>query len=114
MPGMIDEKVLATLLTPLRLASKALYGAEDVPDAERMGPAIGRAARYLIREGDTILIVVDDGTWQATDVHEVTDDEVTVEVYVGDDPRFYFETFPWDRVRLPWRHYDDHIQRMRR
>jgi len=111
---LLDENVRTTLLTPLRLASKALY-LQDDPDTEHLGPAIGRAARYLVREGDTILIVGDDGTWLATDVHFAAPDEVTVEVfYEGNGPKFYFESFPWDRVRLPWRHYDDHIQRMKR
>ena len=109
MNDMLDEKVLATLITPLRLASKGLYGAEDVPDAERMGPAIGRAARYLVREGDTVIIVGDDGIWFSADIHGIASDEVSVEVYREGGQGYIVKEYPWDRVRLPWRHYDDHI-----
>jgi len=110
---LLDEKVRATLLTPLRLASKALY-LQDVPDTEHLGPAIGRAAQYLVREGDTVLMVGDDGTWFPADVHGVTVDEIAVEIYRKGGGGFIVKEYPWDRVRLPWRHYDDHIQRMRR
>jgi len=105
---MIDEKVLATLLTPLRLASKALYEGNG-PDTERMGPAIGRAARYLVREGDTVIIVGEDRTWFSADIHGITSDEVSVEIYRKGGGGFIVKEYPWDRVRLPWRHYDDHI-----
>jgi len=109
---LLDENVRTTLLTPLRLASKALY-LQDAPDTKHLGPAIGRAAQYLVREGDTILIVGDDGTWFPADVHGVTVDEIAVGVYYEGDRGYRVREYPWDRVRLPWRHYDDHIQRMR-
>ena len=97
---------LEALIIPLRLASKAIYnGLEE----EGLGQAIGRAASYVVYEYDTVLIVGGDGIWFAANVLNATFDEVYVEVHRKGEKGYHTEHYPWDQVRMPWRHYDDQI-----